>query len=66
VAASFQLAVCGPGPDRRRSSCDSLETLGSDGPFWDATLRDDPAAQAWLDGDGPQSVLGQDDQWQKK
>lgn len=32
----------------------------------DATLWNDPAAQAWLDGDGPSSVLDRDDRWQKK
>jgi len=31
VAVSFELAVCGPGPDRRRSFRDFLETRGSDG-----------------------------------
>ncbi len=25
--------------------------------FWDTWLRDDSAAKAWLDGDGPKSVL---------
>ena len=34
--------------------------------FWDAWLRDDAAARAWLDGDGPRSVLGKNDGWQKK
>ena len=34
--------------------------------FWDAYLRDDKAAKAWLDGDGPKSVLEKDDRWQKK
>ncbi|HEY2328310.1 MAG TPA: dienelactone hydrolase [Verrucomicrobiae bacterium] len=34
--------------------------------FWDAWLRNDSAARAWLDGDGPRSVLEPDDRWQKK
>lgn len=34
--------------------------------FWDAYLRNDPAARAWLDGDGPGSVLEARDRWQKK
>ena len=34
--------------------------------FWDAWLREDPAAKAWLDGDGPTSVLQKDDRWQRK
>lgn len=34
--------------------------------FWDAYLRNDEAAKAWLNGDGPQSVLEKGDEWQKK
>lgn len=34
--------------------------------FWDATLRGDAAARAWLDGDGPRSVLEKADRWQRK
>jgi hypothetical protein len=34
--------------------------------FWDAYLRDDKQAKIWLEGDGPQKVLGHDDKWQKK
>jgi predicted dienelactone hydrolase len=34
--------------------------------FWDAYLRDDPQAKAWLEGDSPQSVLQKGDRWQKK
>ena len=34
--------------------------------FWDATLRQDPAARAWLDGEGPAGVLEKKDRWQKK
>ena len=34
--------------------------------FWDAWLREDSAARVWLDGDGPRSVLEQEDRWQKK
>ncbi|HSY42321.1 MAG TPA: hypothetical protein VK811_00315 [Candidatus Acidoferrum sp.] len=32
--------------------------------FWDAYLRGDTAALAWLDGSGPRSVLEAQDQWQ--
>jgi hypothetical protein len=32
--------------------------------FWDAHLRDDPAARVWLHEAGPRSVLEQDDRWQ--
>ena len=34
--------------------------------FWDAYLRSDDAARAWLDGDGPRSILEAADQWQRK
>jgi predicted dienelactone hydrolase len=34
--------------------------------FWDTYLRHDPAARAWLNGDGPASVLEKADRWQKK
>lgn len=34
--------------------------------FWDAWLRGDPAARAWLDGEGPATVLAPADRWQKK
>lgn len=32
--------------------------------FWDAYLRGDAAALAWLNGAGPRSVMEPDDQWQ--
>ncbi|MDZ4197960.1 MAG: dienelactone hydrolase [Kiritimatiellia bacterium] len=34
--------------------------------FWDAFLRGNPAAQAWLDGEGARSVLEPKDRWQMK
>lgn len=34
--------------------------------FWDAYLREDAAAKAWLLGDGPRRVLEPADVWQKK
>jgi dienelactone hydrolase len=34
--------------------------------FWDSYLQDDAAARAWLDGDGPRSVMEVKDRWQKK
>jgi predicted dienelactone hydrolase len=34
--------------------------------FWDAYLRDDSQARAWLDGHGPRSVLEARDRWQRK
>jgi hypothetical protein len=32
--------------------------------FWDAYLRGDAAALAWLNGDGPRRVMQAQDQWQ--
>ena len=34
--------------------------------FWDSWLRDDKAAQVWLDGTGPASILETGDRWQHK
>ncbi len=34
--------------------------------FWDAYLRQNAAAEAWLTGDGPRSVLAEQDRWQTK
>ncbi len=34
--------------------------------FWDAFLRNDASARAWLDGPGPRTVLEADDRWQRK
>ncbi len=34
--------------------------------FWDANLRGNAAAKAWLDGDGPKTVLEKNDRWQRK
>ncbi len=31
--------------------------------FWDAFLLGNPETLAWLDGDGPRSVLEKDDRW---
>jgi predicted dienelactone hydrolase len=34
--------------------------------FWDACLRGDGEAKAWLDGSGPASILESKDRWQRK
>lgn len=34
--------------------------------FWDAYLRKDAAARAWLQGEGPRKVLEPEDRWQLK
>ena len=40
--------------------------LGLSTAFWDAYLKNDTAARAWLDGDGPRTVLQSKDRWQHK
>jgi len=40
--------------------------LGLSTAFWDTHLRGDPAAQSWLDGSGPATLIEPDDRWQKK
>jgi predicted dienelactone hydrolase len=34
--------------------------------FWDAHLRQDPDARAWLDGTGPDALLEKEDRWRRK
>jgi len=34
--------------------------------FWDAYLKNNDAAKKWLDGDGPRSILEENDRWQRK
>lgn len=34
--------------------------------FWDAWLREDPAARAWLDGEAPRALMETGDRWQRK
>ncbi len=34
--------------------------------FWDAHVKGDAEARAWLDGPGPRTVLEEKDQWQRK
>jgi predicted dienelactone hydrolase len=34
--------------------------------FWDAYLKEDAAAKAWLTGEGPRTVLEKADRWQHK
>ncbi len=34
--------------------------------FWDAWLKEDPAARAWLDGEAPRALMATEDRWQNK
>jgi hypothetical protein len=55
-----------PGDKEKRNPNHRRVILALSTAFWDTYLRDDAQAKAWLDGDGPQSLLEQDDRWQKK
>ena len=55
-----------PGDRETRNPNHHRAILAISTAFWDAYLRNDPAARAWLDGDGPRSVLEPNDRWQKK
>ena len=55
-----------PGDREKRNPNHHRVILALSTAFWDAWLRQDVAARAWLDGDGPRSVLEKDDRWQTK
>ncbi len=55
-----------PGDTEKRNPNHHRVILALSTAFWDAYLRDDRAAKAWLDGDGPKSVLEKGDRWERK
>ncbi|MFQ5705061.1 MAG: hypothetical protein ACE5HT_13705 [Gemmatimonadales bacterium] len=55
-----------PGDSEQRNPNHHRVILALTTAFWDAWLRRDAAARAWLDGAGARSVLEQDDRWQTK
>ena len=55
-----------PGDSEPRNPNHHLAVLALSTAFWDAYLREDAAAKAWLDGTGPRSILEKDDRWQMK
>ncbi len=55
-----------PGDQAPRNPNHHRAILALSTAFWDAYLRGDPAARAWLDGSGPASVLQPKDRWQRK
>jgi predicted dienelactone hydrolase len=55
-----------PGDRAPRDPAHHRAILALSTAFWDAYLRDDEAARAWLDGAGPRSVLAPADVWQRK
>ena len=63
-SAFSQRALPGDGQTRNPNHHRAIQALST--AFWDAYLRDDAAAKAWLDGDGPRTVLEANDRWQRK
>ncbi len=55
-----------PGDREERNPNHHRAILAISTAFWDAWLKNDADARAWLDGDGPRSVLQEKDRWQKK
>jgi len=55
-----------PGDTEKRNPNHHRVMLALSTAFWDAWLRQDGAAKAWLHGDGPNSVLEKNDRWQTK
>ena len=55
-----------PGETEQRNPNHHRAILALSTAFWDAYLHDNAAAKAWLDGDGPRSILEKADRWQKK
>jgi predicted dienelactone hydrolase len=53
-----------PGDREPRNPNHHLVILALSTAFWDAYLKDDPAALAWLNSDSPRSVMEAADQWQ--
>lgn len=55
-----------PGEKHARNPKHHPAILALSTAFWDAYLLNNAAAKAWLDGDGPKSILESKDKWQKK
>jgi predicted dienelactone hydrolase len=55
-----------PGDKEKRNFNHHRVILALSTAFWDAWLREDAEARAWLDGAGPSSVLEKQDRWQKR
>ena len=55
-----------PGENRPRNPNHHRAILALSTAFWDAYLRDDSRAKAWLDGPAALSVLEPNDLWQRK
>jgi len=55
-----------PGEEAGRNPHHHRSILALSTAYWDAYLKGDAAARAWLDGDGPRSVLDPADRWRRE
>lgn len=55
-----------PGDQNKRDPNHHRVILALSTAFWDAYLKEDERAKSWLDGEGPRTVLKNQDVWQKK
>lgn len=55
-----------PGESPQRNPNHHRVILALSTAFWDAFLKQDADAKAWLNGDGPRTVMQKEDRWQKK
>jgi len=55
-----------PGDQETRNPNHHRAILALSTAFWDAYLRGDPEARAWLDGEGARAVLEPKDRWRRK
>ncbi len=54
-----------PGDTQRRNPNHHRAILALSTAFWDAFLLDNSSARQWLDGDGPKSILQDNDRWRR-
>jgi predicted dienelactone hydrolase len=55
-----------PGESGQRNPNHHRVILALSTAFWDAFVKGDAAAMAWLNGDGPRRVMEKEDRWQHK
>jgi predicted dienelactone hydrolase len=55
-----------PGEGSNRNPNHQRVILALSTAFWDAFLKGDAEAKAWLNGEGPRSVMEKDGKWQRK
>jgi predicted dienelactone hydrolase len=55
-----------PGEGRQQNPNHHRVILALSTAFWDAFVKGDAEAKAWLNGDGPRAVMEKDDKWQRK